>query len=535
MPAKLVIVNNGLKDLRGHYFETAVSIAEAAREAGLRPVLAAHVRCPADLMPGWLEFHPAFTTDHWMSGGEEPNPPAPFPKKEGGVQDSQAPGRLRSSPERTSLEHPPPFLGVGGRGGEVLRPLLPPAALALYRGLRRARRSLVPLAKFAVRQFTPPLLLDRLRSLRRRPAAAGPLAPVLPVPEPPAPPDSLALRLARVGAPQEYPFTLRFEADLERLLRETEAGPGDHVFLPTAHGRELVAVQRLIAKMGEAAAPTFHLEFRHPPGMPGPDDPPGFVHPYCLQHRAFFDELAAGPACDRVRLYTDTEELAEEFADFSGLDFAALPIPFRARLLARKPRGDGSLTVAYFGDARAEKGFHRLPDLVDALRGDYLRPGRVCFLIQASLANPDADSRCRTALHRLMVNRPEHVRLVGLDGPLSPEDYYTLVSGADLLLCPYHAGTYRSRSSGTLAEGIAAGIPTVVPADTWLARRQPLGSGETFAEGDSLVEAVRRVIDRYPAYRAKAEAHREAWLAEHAPSRLVRALLGEREGTRRAA
>src|SRR5262245_41972735 len=68
MAGKLLIVNNGLKDLRGHYFETAVSIAEAAERLGLRPVLGAHVDCPPSIIPDWLEFFPVFTTDHWMNG-----------------------------------------------------------------------------------------------------------------------------------------------------------------------------------------------------------------------------------------------------------------------------------------------------------------------------------------------------------------------------------------------------------------------------------------------------------------------------------
>src|SRR5262249_2716774 len=54
------------KDLRGHYYETALAVAEAARDQGLQPVLAAHVSCPAELAPGWLPFFPVFRTDHWM-------------------------------------------------------------------------------------------------------------------------------------------------------------------------------------------------------------------------------------------------------------------------------------------------------------------------------------------------------------------------------------------------------------------------------------------------------------------------------------
>ena len=75
MRKKIYIINNGLKDLRGHYFETAVSIAEASRALGLRPLLAAHVTCPSDIIPDGLDFHPVFTTDHWVC-----QPPLPQPE-----------------------------------------------------------------------------------------------------------------------------------------------------------------------------------------------------------------------------------------------------------------------------------------------------------------------------------------------------------------------------------------------------------------------------------------------------------------------
>ncbi len=73
MTQKLIILNNGLRNHLGHYFETSISIAEAARRAGLHPVLATHVDCRTDLLPMWLESYPIFCTDHWMA--QEPAVP----------------------------------------------------------------------------------------------------------------------------------------------------------------------------------------------------------------------------------------------------------------------------------------------------------------------------------------------------------------------------------------------------------------------------------------------------------------------------
>ena len=64
---KFYIINNGMKDLRGHYFETAISIAEAARDMGWHPILTGHATCELGMIPEWLEFYPVFRTDHWMA------------------------------------------------------------------------------------------------------------------------------------------------------------------------------------------------------------------------------------------------------------------------------------------------------------------------------------------------------------------------------------------------------------------------------------------------------------------------------------
>src|SRR5688572_12335654 len=65
MQRQFIIINNGMTEMRGHYMETALSIAEAARDADFRPFLAAHQTCPVSEMPDWLDCLPLFRVDHW--------------------------------------------------------------------------------------------------------------------------------------------------------------------------------------------------------------------------------------------------------------------------------------------------------------------------------------------------------------------------------------------------------------------------------------------------------------------------------------
>ncbi len=551
MKPKLLIINNGLKDLRGHYFETSISIAEAARDLGYRPILAAHATCQPGIIPDWVEFYPVFCTDHWML-----QPPSPAPDL-GGIRGDAAAllnvsidavlrgeatlrDYLLSRFEDVSF----PMVPLPTPGGNaatagqrlrqqlrrlkgVLRDLVPPALLPGFSWLYRQGRAMPGEMKGALRDGLPPVMYNSLRGLYRRLTGRGQVA---------AQSDGLSafgdtndplqISLREIDAEREYRYTLAFKRDLERLLCLTGAAGDDHVFLPTAHGRELLAIQRLLPVFGEANAPTFHLEFRHALDMTGCFSDPTFVHPYTTQHRVLFDNSRQVTASPKIRLYTDTNELRQEYEHFSGLNFGVLPIPFRANLIrqaSRKPN-DG-LCIAYFGDVRDEKGFYYLPAVVEDLWADYVEPGKVRFLVQASLNHPEWNPRSAEALQRLQAYAPRQVRLVGREEPLAPEEYFELVSQADLLLCPYSPFAYKRRSSGTLTEAIAAGIPTVVTAETWLARQQPPGTGQTFFDEPSLLAAVRRVCDDYARYAQHAQRAKDEWLAVHSPVELVKQLV----------
>jgi hypothetical protein len=78
---------------------------------------------------------------------------------------------------------------------------------------------------------------------------------------------------------------------------------------------------------------------------------------------------------------------------------------------------------------------------------------------------------------------------------------------------------------------MAAGIPTIVTAGTWLARQQPLGTGETFADPAGFEQAVRKLLANYPFYLAPAQQFRLEWLRRHTPDNLIDALVGSTSRT----
>jgi len=526
---KFVILNNGLRDHRGHYFETSISIAEAARRAGLHPVLATHVDCRADLLPAWLETYPIFCTDHWMS-----EPPATPPDLSGIPLDpyacpAEAAPSLASRLLRRSWWACRKAAWLAERSVYYLLPPL------VYDGIELAARLGIPRI---LRPEFRARVTGRARQIMHRLKHGGAAPPLHFGPCLPETARSLGHPFERSFTSQalqalrplnlagELEHALIFKRDLERLLAIAGVGPEDHVLLGTAHARELSAVQVVARRLAERC-PTFHLEFRHSLFQTEAVQEELEHSPNVRMQRVFFSLYQTNGPCERIKFYTDTEELARDYGRLAKAPFGVLPIPFRSELIATPRMPAQALRLAYIGEARDEKGFPWLPELIDRLMEDYVRPGRVRFLLQANVSAPQYNPLSAETLGKFRRYPREQVELFGADAPLSPDEYYALVSRADVVLLPYDRNRYRACSSGTLAEAIAGGRPVVVPTSSWMSSQIPLGAGETFHDFESFVAAVRRLVDDYDAYRAKAQGCRAEWVARHAPDRLVAALTGE--------
>lgn len=529
MARQFVIVNNGMTDFRGHYFENAVAIAEAAIEQGFRVSLAAHADCdlsdPDHPVPPGVSVFPLFRLNHWGNLRAE-WPPGVF-----GLRGSLA--ALQQTPFEAVLDGSatmedyllarfvPPAEPPAGRPStrdrikRFANTAIPPVLMRVVRGRH--------LVKSLLRELTPPGLWS-LAKRRMKPDHPKTHSTATSVEE------CLVAALRTAGIEIEAELTRQFQADLDRFLCLIGVGPGDHVYLPTAHGREALAVRRLVAELGEAASPTFHLVFRHSISTPAEVDAgtaDKFHRDYTAVHRAYFDAVRGFSETPRVRLYTDTTHLAVDYTTLGGLPFEVIPIPFRAGLLpSLKTHTDGPLCVLFLGDVRAEKGFALLPGLVRDLYETHVGTGRVRFVIQATLHKDESDPVLLTALDELAKYPDEHVQLVGRERFLPGTEYYEHLAAADVVLCPYRAESYRSRSSGILAESILTGKPAVVPKGTWLASALPDGAGEAFEGPTGLANAVRAVCDDYPAYHARAAVGRRAWKAYHTPGNLVSQLVG---------
>ena len=125
----------------------------------------------------------------------------------------------------------------------------------------------------------------------------------------------------------------------------------------------------------------------------------------------------------------------------------------------------------YLGDARHEKGYQLLPQIIDRMWADYAETNRVRFVIQSDChLRPAAAGKqhpvyeSRMALGRLP---PEKVTLI--DAPLESSEFCRQTLQSDIGLLPYERSSYAVRCSGIFVDLLTIGVPMVVPAGSWLA------------------------------------------------------------------
>jgi glycosyltransferase involved in cell wall biosynthesis len=279
------------------------------------------------------------------------------------------------------------------------------------------------------------------------------------------------------------------------------------------------------AAHGSSALPLFHLVLRRDPDEIDVREGPlgGII--------GVFGRTAGSPVLrDHLRFYADTQELAAQYDALSGqVPVQVVPIPhclpehmFTGDALPALP--DRPLAIVYLGNARREKGFQLLPDLVDQLADAYLATGRARFILQSNVNFGAGEPGIAAAVRHLETYDPAHVTLV--DEQMSVADFQALVLAADIILLPYDPELYASRSSGILMQALAAGCPVIVPAGCWLAHQPDAAAAVIYADPAGLAEATRQAVASWPALKQAAEASAARWSGTAVSDHFIALLLG---------
>lgn len=323
----------------------------------------------------------------------------------------------------------------------------------------------------------------------------------------------------RRTAPAQMRMGSGFGEEVLALIRAEEFGPHDHVLVHTFSIPELD--QLIEFADSHDGLPLIHIIFRRDAAEPSVAGGPNGGVSGSLARLA-----ASRCALGTLRLYADTEDLARQYeALVPGLHVAVMPIP---HCLPSAPAGEsarapGPLRIVYLGDARDEKGFHLLPDLVDALAGRLFPERRARFVLQGNISVAGDSPVLSRARERLAAYPRDQVELI--TEQLGVTEFHDLVRSADIVLLPYDSRAYARRSSGILIQALAAGRVVVVPAQTWLAGQADPAASTQFGNAISLTDAVAGAVDRWPTLAQEAFRRAPLFRTAHDPARYIAQLL----------
>lgn len=458
--ARFILIDSSVKGAGGHHFEYAGRILDAAKAEGYKTLLLAHRDYDKARWPIDHEVKPAFTNTFW---------------------DHFVHYYVKKQPRKLGLR-PPRFLYPLARWWrrEVLRFRFSSSGLA-YERARNYRLREIPTLGFTTHDLSSVpssrtgMLLARVTiSLRAfaltmlgKAQQAGRvvvhslrwLAFLL------LAPFAIVLGPLFLLRPKQDPARA-FADEIDRALRVGKIEADDIIFVPNATAAELRGLALLRARRSKKGDLHWAFLFRRPVFD-------GYAEDYQRQgeaarlHRLQFAALQRVAPDARLSFYTDTDQLTEQYDRLGVYKFHTLPVPVDPALAQRPKQAHDPLVIGYIGDARDEKGFQHLPRLVDHLDSDPATSGRVRFLFQSNFNVPDGETETRHAKRILQHARPGLVELV--EGPFDQKEYAALARRIDMLLIPYAAHQYSARSSGVLAEAVAAGVPAIAPARTSMA------------------------------------------------------------------
>lgn len=473
---RFFVVDQSLANYQGHHYECSLAVAEAARRAGYEPLILANrlwsLKSEED-----IAILPVFTVDWFNQPLTPPESVTPLSQEK----------KINSSPQMARFQEK-----VTG-SAERLR--------------RWWQKDLELIKKVPFSHTTWGIFKTLWGLVRFLFSFLRFFAPVK------APAD-------RLTAPQPESFG----ETLERLFTQLAPTPADQVFIHTIGIEQIEELSWLLAEQDPEILPVFHILLRRDPSDPLVSQAPG------LGIGAIFRNCSEnGLWPGKIRFYSDAPKLIQGYNALGAVQVQEIPIPFRQEnldALGLEQRGlepSDPIHIVYLGDARTEKGYHLLPDLLLNLWEDYLAPNRAHLTIQSNYNIGGGEPDIVAAKVKLAQFPTQKVKL--LEAPLTAQDYYALLKSADLVVLPYDPQNYQ-RTSGVLTEALAAGKPVVVPAGSWLAAQVAENRGRIYENPDQLAGAVRSALENLPALTQGARAYAPLWRQRQSPDRLIQILLG---------
>ena len=287
-----------------------------------------------------------------------------------------------------------------------------------------------------------------------------------------------------------------------------------------AHSVDACACEGILAAIGAryypGAGPVFVAELG---GFPWESRENCF---YGEQLRALFALLRRKERYKQTTFYplTVNRETSRHLSRATGRTIATLPSPYMAAGKRRSMGKNTPLKIGIVGHQSRSKGFHLLPEIIDALSPG---PRLIEFIVQVQTGSMDEIIDALRSRH--LQGSP--IRII--EGAMNDSEYFNLLQSLDIVLLPYEPEYYATATSGIAYEALGQGSVIVAPKQTTVGEivQTYQLNARLFSEwtAHSIADSLRSAVEDFEQLLQEALEGAEAYGSENGPDCYVSELV----------
>ena len=309
--------------------------------------------------------------------------------------------------------------------------------------------------------------------------------------------------------------------DLCKLLPDCNNSEPVLILFPTFSFNDIIGITRFAEKLSPSSNTQIAMvqHFTSRPNF----DKDRFPH-RLYKHSLHY--LSQSSAKNRINLFTDSQDLANEYKFYIDKPFKVLPIP-HTQYSSEQPSiktPSKKLVIGYLGDARINKGFHMIPETIKYVNSS-LGSDAVHWEIQANIRKHQEWQTVQA------VNLLKTMPTIKLhEAAMDTDSYHKLMADIDIFMLPYTLENYHSQTSGVFSEIRGLGKVSVVTKGTWMAREITNHGGGTLCmpeDSKSLADALLESVKAYPQLKAQAKFAKAKWCEFHNSENYITELISD--------
>ena len=309
--------------------------------------------------------------------------------------------------------------------------------------------------------------------------------------------------------------------DLCKLLPDCNNSEPVLILFPTFSFKDIIGITRFAEKLAPSSNTQIAMvqHFTSRPNF----DKDRFPH-RLYKHSLHY--LSQSSAKNRINLFTDSQDLANEYKFYIDKPFKVLPIP-HTQYSSEQPSiktPSKKLVIGYLGDARINKGFHMIPETIKYVNSS-LGSDAVHWEIQANIRKHQEWQTVQA------VNLLKTMPTIKLhEAAMDTDSYHKLMADIDIFMLPYTLENYHSQTSGVFSEIRGLGKVSVVTKGTWMAREITNHGGGTLCmpeDSKSLADALVESVKAFPQLKAQAEFAKAKWCEFHNSENYITELISD--------